>query len=300
MNEESPRSPRSGIGERQRGERPKGERAAKLIARAGLCSRREAEAWIAAGRVGLDGAPLASPAVAIDDPARLTVDGRPLPAAEAPRLWRYHKPVGVITAARDPQGRRTLAEALPAELGRVMPVGRLDLTSEGLLLLTNDGAVKRRLELPSSAWTRRYRVRAHGRVDAAALERLAEGIEIEGLRFGPIEARIERQGASNAWLSVSLKEGKNREVRRVLQHLGLTVNRLIRTAYGPFALGDLPRGAVAEIAQRQVRAALGLESAREVEARKRWAKAKPKARKPGAKRRRPAKAASDNDASRRR
>ena len=275
-----------------------GERVAKLIARAGLCSRREAESWIAAGRVTLDGEVLTSPAVTLEDPARLRVDGQALPAAEAPRLWRHHKPLGVIVAARDPQGRPTLTDSLPPELGRVMPVGRLDLNSEGLLLLTNDGGLKRNLELPSSGWTRGYRVRVHGRVDPERLAALSEGIEVEGIAYGPIQASVEREGASNAWLRVSLTEGKNREVRRVLQHLGLTVNRLIRVSYGPFSLGDLPKGVAEEVAPRQVRKVLGLESAEERQARSRWAKAKSKPRKPGRKPRR--KSPGDESADRRR
>ncbi len=236
---------------------PKPERVAKLMARAGLCSRREAERWIAEGRVALDGRVLDRPAVSVDDPRRLSVDGRPLPAAAPARLWRYHKPPGLMTTHRDPQGRPTVFERLPAELGRLIAVGRLDLTSEGLLLLTNDGGLARHLELPATGWTRRYRVRAFGPVDADRLAALAQGITIDGVAYGPVEAalrrpppevvrRAGRQGG-NVWLDMALKEGRNREVRRLCAHLGLKVSRLIRVAYGAFQLGRLPRGAVAEV-----------------------------------------------------
>lgn len=226
----------------------KPERVAKILARAGLCSRRDAERWIAAGRVALDGKPLTTPAVTVDDWRRLTVDGKPLPEREEPRLWRYHKPAGLVTSHRDPQGRPTIFERLPEELPRVVSVGRLDLNSEGLILLTNDGALARRLELPATGWVRRYRVRVRGAIDEAALHALARGVTVEGVRYGAIEARLDRRTGANAWLTVSLREGKNREVRRVLKHLGLEVSRLIRIAYGPFQLGKLEPGAVAEVA----------------------------------------------------
>lgn len=236
---------------------PAGERVAKLIARAGLCSRREAETWIAAGRVAVDGMVLASPAMRVRAEQRVTVDGRPLPAVEPPRLFRYHKPKGVITAARDPEGRPTIYDTLPDGLPRLMPVGRLDLNSEGLLLLTNDGALKRRLELPATGWLRRYRVRAFGAVDDRRLKALAQGITIDGMAYGPIQARLDRMQGDNAWLTLSLREGKNREVRRVLEHLGLSVNRLIRTAYGPFQLGSLAKRAVEEVPPKVLREQLG-------------------------------------------
>ncbi|MBX6320566.1 MAG: rRNA pseudouridine synthase [Rhodospirillaceae bacterium] len=235
-------------------------RVARALARAGLCSRREAEAWIAAGRVAVDGRVLASPAFDVPDGAQITVDGRPLPAIEPPRLWRYHKPRGLITTARDPQGRPTVFERLPPGLPRVMAVGRLDLNSEGLLLLTNDGALKRRLELPSTGWTRRYRVRVHGAVDPARLAALAQGITIDGVRYGPVRAALDRRQGSNAWLTIALAEGRNREVRRICEHLGWPVTRLIRIAYGPFQLGHLPPGAVDEVAPKVLREQLGLES----------------------------------------
>ncbi len=237
------------------------QRIAKAIAHAGLCSRREAEQWIAAGRVAVNGATIASPALVVSASDHVTVDGKPLPEAQRRRLWRYHKPPGLVTTHSDPQGRRTVFERLPEELGRVISVGRLDLSSEGLLLLTNDGALARRLELPATGWTRRYRVRAHGSVEEAALDRLRQGITLNGIRYGPIEARLERQQGSNVWLAMALQEGKNREVRKVLEALGLRVNRLIRVAYGPFQLGNLGRGEVAEVSSKVLREQLGKEPA---------------------------------------
>jgi len=234
-----------------------GERIAKRLARAGLCSRREAEAWIRAGRVAVDGKLLDTPAVNVTGDSAITVDGRPLPAAEPTRLWRYHKPAGRVTTTRDPQGRPTVFDQLPAGMPRVVTVGRLDLNSEGLLLLTNDGELARRLELPATGWLRRYRVRVHGRVDATRLEALEAGIEIDGVRYGPIRARLDRQLATNAWLTIALAEGKNREVRRVCEHFGWPVQRLIRLSYGPFQLGNLARGAVAEVPTRILRDQLG-------------------------------------------
>ncbi len=231
---------------------PKPARVAKLMARAGLCSRREAERWIADGRVALDGRVLDRPAVTVDDPRRLSVDGRPLPAAAPARLWRYHKPPGLMTTHRDPQGRPTVFERLPAELPRLIAVGRLDLTSEGLLLLTNDGELARHLELPATGWTRRYRVRAFGPVDADRLAALAKGVTVDGVAYGPVEAALRRRQGGNAWLDMALKEGRNREVRKLCEHLGLQVNRLIRVAYGTFQLGRLPRGAVAEVPARML------------------------------------------------
>jgi 23S rRNA pseudouridine2605 synthase len=258
----------------------KGERIAKAIARAGVCSRREAERLIAEGRVALDGTRLDSPAVNVTAQARITIDGKPLPAPAPVGLWRYHKPKGLITTARDPQGRPTVFEALPPELGRVLSIGRLDLNSEGLLLLTNDGALKRRLELPAGAWTRRYRVRVHGRVEPAALAGLAGGVTVSGVDYGPIQAELERQSGSNAWLSMAFAEGKNREVRRVLEHLGLAVNRLIRVAYGPFQLGHLARGQVEAVPAKVLREQLGIGGGG---GRKTgFAKAKPRPPKPGA------------------
>ncbi|TVR97814.1 MAG: rRNA pseudouridine synthase [Rhodospirillales bacterium] len=234
-----------------------GARIAKVIARAGLCSRREAERWIAEGRVAVNGRVLASPAVTVGEADVVTVDGRPLPDRPKVRLWRYHKPPGLLTTHSDPAGRPTVFERLPPELGRLISVGRLDLTSEGLLLLTNAGALARHLELPSTGWTRRYRARVYGIVDEAGLAALAHGIAVDGIRYGAVQARIDSQRGDNAWLTVSLGEGKNREVRRVLEHLGLRVNRLIRVGYGPFQLGGLARGEVKEVPARVLRDQLG-------------------------------------------
>jgi 23S rRNA pseudouridine2605 synthase len=234
-----------------------GERIAKLIARAGVCSRREAEALVVQRRVTVDGLVLDSPAVRVRPGQRVTLDGKLLPEAEATRLFRYHKPKGVVTSTRDPDGRTTLYDTLPEGLPRLMPVGRLDINSEGLLLLTNDGALKRKLELPSTGWLRRYRARAFGEVDDRRLKALAEGMMIDGVAYGPIQARLDRMQGGNAWLTVSLREGKNREVRRALEHVGLKVNRLIRLAYGPFQLGTLAKRAVEEVSPKVLREQLG-------------------------------------------
>lgn len=236
-----------------------GERIAKRIARAGVCSRREAERRILAGRVSLNGQALRDPAVNVGPRDLVEVDGALLAAPEPARLWRYHKPAGLLTTDRDPEGRPTVFESLPPHLPRVVSVGRLDLASEGLLLLTNDGGLARELELPSRGWVRRYRARVRGRVDEGRLARLADGVEVAGARYGPIAASLDEQRGGNAWLTVSLAEGRNREVRRVLEHLGHPVNRLIRLAYGPFQLGRLPRGAVAEVKRKALREQLGRE-----------------------------------------
>lgn len=240
------------------GAKPEGaERLAKRIARAGLCSRREAEAWIRAGRVAVDGRTVESPALDVTPERLVTVDGRPLPEPEPTRLFRWHKPRGVLVTAKDPEGRPIYLERLPPGLPRLVPVGRLDLNSEGLLLLTNDGELKRRLELPATGWTRRYRVRAFGKVEESALAALARGTTVDGVSYGPIEARLDKVQGANVWLTVSLKEGKNREVRRVLESLGLKVSRLIRVAYGPFQLGGLPRGAIEEVPRKVLKEQLG-------------------------------------------
>jgi 23S rRNA pseudouridine2605 synthase len=238
----------------------RGERIAKWLARAGVASRRDAEKMIAEGRVKLGGKVVDTPATFITPGDHVTVDGKPVAAAERTRLFRYHKPDGLVTTHRDPQGRPTVFEKLPPGLPRLVSVGRLDLTSEGLLLLTNDGALARKLELPSNGWLRRYRVRVHGRVDEAALAALVRGITVEGVAYGPIEAGLDARQGTNAWLTVSLQEGKNREIRRVMAHLGLEVTRLIRTAYGPFQLGILPRGAVEEVNAKVLREQLGLDA----------------------------------------
>jgi 23S rRNA pseudouridine2605 synthase len=244
---------------RAEGARPDGaERIAKRIARAGLCSRREAEAWITAGRVMVDGEKITSPALVVGPATRILVDGKPLPAAEQTRLFRYHKPRGLLTTARDPEGRETIYDKLPKDLPRLMPIGRLDLTSEGLLLLTNDGELKRKLELPATGWLRRYRARVNGRVDPAKLAGLAKGVTVEGIDYGPIRANLDRQQGDNAWLTLSLAEGKNREIRRVCEHLGYPVSRLIRIAYGPFQLGHLDKGEVEEVQPKVMREQLGI------------------------------------------
>jgi len=225
------------------------ERIAKRIARAGLCSRREAEQWVHAGRVAIDGETVSRPAVNVGLDQVVTVDGEPLPKREPTRLWCYHKPRGLLTTTSDPQGRSTIFERLPATLPRLVTVGRLDLNSEGLLLLTNDGDLARGLELPSAGWLRKYRVRAYGRVSEQALADLETGTTIDGVRYRPIEARLDREGR-NSWLTVTLHEGKNREIRTVLESIGLTVNRLIRTAYGPFQLTVLKPNEVREVPQK--------------------------------------------------
>jgi len=247
----------------------KPERIAKVLARAGLCSRRDAERWIAAGRVALDGKRLTGPAVNVAPGQLVTVDGSPVPRPAPARLWRYHKPRGLLTAARDPRGRPTVFDKLPAGLPRVIAIGRLDLNSEGLLLLTNDGELARHLELPATGWARRYRVRVHGTPDAAMLAALARGLVVKGVRYGPIRARLDRQQGSNAWITMSLAEGRNREVRRVCEHLGLPVTRLIRVAYGPFQLGQLPPGAVADVPGKVLREQLGRRRERPVADRRR-------------------------------
>ena len=237
-----------------------GDRIAKILARAGLCSRREAERWIEQGRVSVAGKTLTSPAINVADLSSIRVDGESLPQHEPSRLWRYHKPLDLLTTSHDPEGRATIYDRLPDTLPRVMPVGRLDINSEGLLLLTNDGALKRHLELPATGWRRRYRARVYGRVDVEKLKGLARGVEVDGVRYAPIDAVLDSQERSNAWVTLTLREGKNREIRKVLMHLGYSVNRLIRTAYGPFQLGNLARGDVEEIRGRALRDQLDSET----------------------------------------
>jgi 23S rRNA pseudouridine2605 synthase len=237
-------------------DKPAGERIAKLLARAGVASRREVERMIADGRIAKDGVALATPATILPNLRGVTVDGKPIAAPERTRLFRFHKPAGLITAERDPAGRPTiyaaLRNALPPGTPRLMPVGRLDLNTEGLLLLTNDGEFKRELELPATGVPRTYRARTFGAASQAQLEALMDGVTIDGVRYGPIDANLERRTGRNQWIELTLTEGKNREVRRVLEHLGLKVSRLIRTAYGPFVLADLPKGAAVELRKEEV------------------------------------------------
>jgi len=234
-----------------------GERIAKVIARAGLASRREAEAWIAAGRIAVNGAAISSPALNVTAADRITVDGEPLRHRERTRLFLYNKPRGLVTTHSDPQGRPTIFGALPKDLPRLISVGRLDLGTEGLLLLTNDGGLARVLELPATAWLRRYRVRAFGTVTQEALDQLRAGITLDGVHYGPVEATLDRERGSNVWLTFAIREGKNREVRKVLESLGLKVNRLIRVSFGPFQLGELDDGEVEEVKTAALREQLG-------------------------------------------
>ncbi len=227
-------------------------RIAKLLARAGIASRREIERMIAEGRIAINGEVVETPATLLASLQGVTVDGKPVKAPAPARLFRFHKPAGLLTTERDPKGRPTIYDRLPKGLPRVMPVGRLDMNTEGLLLLTTDGELKRQLELPATGVERSYRARVFGEVSQAQLEALIEGVEIDGVRYGSIDANLERRTGRNGWVEMRLREGKNREVRRVLEHLGLQVSRLIRTAYGPFPLADLPAGAVDEVRQHDL------------------------------------------------
>ncbi|MCJ8140275.1 pseudouridine synthase [Falsirhodobacter halotolerans] len=237
---------------------PNGERIAKVLSRAGIASRREAERMIEAGLVKVNGKVIDSPALNVQASDRIIVDGKPLDAPEPARLWLYYKPDGLVTSESDEKGRQTVFESLPEDMPRVMSVGRLDLNSEGLLLLTNDGGLKRRLELPSTGWLRKYRVRVKGNPTDPDLEPLRRGITIDGERFQPMDVKLDRHQGANAWLTVGLREGKNREIRRAMTHIGLTVNRLIRVSYGPFRLNDLKPGEVEEIRPRVLKDQLGL------------------------------------------
>ncbi|APH56257.1 Ribosomal large subunit pseudouridine synthase B [Granulibacter bethesdensis] len=232
---------------------PRGERIAKWLARAGVASRRDAEKLVEDGRVRLNNQVVTHPATFVGSGDLVTVNGSLVEAPDRTRLWRYHKIDGVMTTHRDPQGRPTVFEKLPSSMPRVVSVGRLDLNSEGLLLLTNDGMLARRLELPQTGWIRRYRVRVHGDVTQEMLDSLARGVTVEGVRYGSIEAGLDSSKGSNSWLTVSLKEGKNREIRKVMRHIGLHVTRLIRIAYGPFQLGQLGKGEVEEVTGKVLR-----------------------------------------------
>ena len=238
----------------------KGDRIAKVIARAGIASRRDAEKIIEAGRVSVNGTLISSPALNVQPSDRIVVDGKELHPPEPARLWLYHKPLGLVTTTRDEQGRTTIFDELPPELPRVMSVGRLDLNSEGLLLLTNDGGLKRKLELPSTGWLRKYRVRVNGRPEEKTFEPLRKGIVIEGEKFQPMQISLDRQQGANAWLTVGLREGKNREIRRAMEAVGLSVNRLLRVSYGPFQLGNLKSGEVEEVRRKVLRDQLGLDA----------------------------------------
>ena len=238
----------------------KPERIAKGIARAGICSRREAEVYIADGRVKVNGVLLESPAFTVTKSDIIEVDNVRLSAAEPPRLWRYHKPRGLVVSNKDEKGRDTIFTKLPESLPRVISIGRLDIDSEGLLLLTNDGELARHLELPATGWTRKYRVRVYGRVEEAKLEEIAEGVNIDGVQYGPVLARLDTQKNSNAWLTIAIKEGRNREVRNIMEYLGYPVTRLLRLSYGPFLLGKLEAGQVEEVKPSVLAQQLGLAS----------------------------------------
>ncbi len=231
----------------------KGDRIAKWLAHAGVASRRDIEKMIAEGRIKLNNVKVTQPATFVTPGDLVVVDGKLIDPPARQRLFRYHKPEGLVTTHRDPEGRPTVFESLPKELGRVISIGRLDLNSEGLLLLTNDGALARQLELPANGWLRRYRVRVHGNPDPAELKRLAEGVTVEGVKYGSIEAMLDSVKGRNAWLTVALREGRNREIRRVMAHLGLPVSRLIRVAYGPFQLGTMKPGEVEEVTAKVMR-----------------------------------------------
>lgn len=244
-------------GKMDKNDTPEGDRIAKVLSRAGVASRREAERMIEDGRVKVNGERIFSPALNVTATDRITVDGAPLAAPEPARLWLYHKPAGLVTSASDEKGRKTVFDDLPEDMPRVMSVGRLDLNSEGLLLLTNDGELKRRLELPSTGWLRRYRVRINGSVSEEKLDRLRKGISVEGVDYQPMQVTFDRQQGANAWLTIGLREGKNREIRRAMAALDVTVNRLIRISYGPFQIGNLEPGEVEEIRPKVLREQLG-------------------------------------------
>jgi len=234
------------------------ERIAKKLSRAGVCSRREAERWIADGRIKVNNVILSTPATNVSEKDKILVDNIPLPKPSLTKIWRFHKPKGCLVTENDPKGRKTIFQILPKALPRVISVGRLDYDSEGLLLLTNDGAISRKLELPSTGWLRKYKVRVHGIVDKSALLKIKDGIKLDNFKTGPIEASLEIQKGTNAWILIGIREGKNREIRRIMDHLGYPVNRLIRLSYGPFQLGNLKSGEVLEINKNVIKNQLGL------------------------------------------
>ena len=234
------------------------ERIAKKLSRAGVCSRREAERWIAEGRIKVNNVILSTPATNVSEKDKILVDNIPLPKPSLSKIWRFHKPKGCLVTENDPKGRKTIFQILPKSLPRVISVGRLDYDSEGLLLLTNDGAISRKLELPSTGWLRKYKVRVHGIVDKSALLKIKDGIKLDNFKTGPIEASLEIQKGTNAWILIGIREGKNREIRRIMDHLGYPVNRLIRLSYGPFQLGNLKSGEVSEINKNVIKNQLGL------------------------------------------
>jgi 23S rRNA pseudouridine2605 synthase len=234
-----------------------GERLAKRIARAGLCSRREAEKWIEDGRVKVNGQKILSPALNVGEDDAVMVDGKLLQPASETRLWLYYKPDGLVTTNKDPEGRPTVFDSLPADLPRVISVGRLDISSEGLLLLTNDGALARKLELPTTGWIRKYRVRVYGAIAPSMIAGMKKGVCIDGVQYGSVEAVLDSQKGNNSWLTVSLREGKNREIRKIFEHFGCKVSRLLRISYGPFLLGTLAKGEVREVSSKMLKASIG-------------------------------------------
>ena len=239
---------------------PTGDRIAKVLARAGVASRREIERMIEAGRIYMNGAKVERAAINVTSDDVITVDGKPVGEPDAPRLWLYHKPAGLVTSDRDEKGRKTIYDEMPDDLPRVLAIGRLDINSEGLLLLTNDGGIKRKLELPSTGWLRRYRVRVNGRPSEDTFAPLRNGVIVDGEKYQAMQVTIDRQQGANAWLTVGLREGKNREIRRAMQDVGLSVNRLIRVSYGPFQLGEIKPGEVDEIRRKIMRDQLGLDA----------------------------------------
>ena len=234
-----------------------GERLAKRIARAGLCSRREAESWIEGGRVKVNGKKILSPALNVGESDAVMVDGKLLQDKEETRLWLYHKPAGLVTTHKDPEGRPTVFSTLPADMPRVISIGRLDLNSEGLLLLTNDGELARKLELPSTGWIRKYRVRVYGAIAPSMIAGMKNGVTIDGVQYGSVEAVLDSQNGNNSWLTVSLREGKNREIRKIFEHFGCKVSRLLRISYGSFQLASLPKGQVKEVQGRVIKSLVG-------------------------------------------